>query len=168
MPQFEAVPVTDARAQSLLSEYFSSRELSFPAAQGRYRPRFPDPLQFVPPAGVFVLVTANGAAVGCGGIRRLDDSPAGVRFEVKHLWLQPQTRGKGWGRALLDELEQRAIAFGAAELVLDTNKSLAAAAALYRSAGYADVPAFNNNPNATNWYRKSLPTFTENITENVT
>jgi hypothetical protein len=29
------------------------------------------PAEFVPPGGVFLLATSDGAAVGCGGMRRL-------------------------------------------------------------------------------------------------
>ena len=60
------------------------------------------------------------------------------------------------GRALLAELEDRALAFGATEVVLDTNASLEAAGSLYRRAGYVDVEPYNDNPNATNWYAKRL------------
>ncbi len=144
--------VDEPAAHALLAEYFGSRELSFPTNQGAYRIVFPDPAAFVPPAGVFLVVEHDGADVGCGGIRQL--SP--TRYEVKHLWLQPHTRGLGLGRALLAELERRAAAFGATEVVLDTNASLEAAAGLYRSSGYVDIPPYNDNPNATNWYRKEL------------
>jgi GNAT superfamily N-acetyltransferase len=93
--------------------------------------------------------------VGCGGIRRieLDDAPT---FEVKHLWLQPHVRRLGYGRALLNELERRAVEFGGKQLVLDTNQVLEAAGELYRSAGFVDVPPYNDNANATNWYAKDL------------
>ena len=95
------------------------------------------------------------ADVGCGGIRRIEDGPDGaVRYEVKHLWLQPHTRGLGHGRALLAELERRALLLGAIELVLDTNASLEAAGGLYRSSGYVDVEPYNDNPNANVWLRK--------------
>ena len=159
---FSAVSVTDAGSIVLLTQYFSDRASSFPAAQGQYRTTFPDPAQFLTPSGVFLLVSeqngpAERAFVGCGGIRRLDDSPAGdVRFEIKHLWLQPQVRGRGWGQALLAELERRARDFGADEVVLDTNASLTAAGALYARSGYESCEPYNDNPNATNWYRKSL------------
>ena len=159
---FSEVSVTDAGSIVLLTQYFSDRESSFPSAQGRYRTTFPDPAQFLPPSGVFLLVSekkgpAERAFVGCGGIRRLEDSPAGrPRFEIKHLWLQPQVRGRGWGQALLAELERRARYFGADEVVLDTNASLTAAGALYARSGYESCPPYNDNPNATNWYRKSL------------
>ncbi|MFC5928920.1 N-acetyltransferase [Cryobacterium melibiosiphilum] len=158
-PVFTETPVTDAAAHSLLAAYFAERALTFPAQQGRYSPTFPALEQFVPPAGVFLLLgdPAAGGFVGCGGIRRLDDTPAGaVRFEIKHLWLHPSTRGRGWGRALLAELERRAHGFGATEVVLDTNASLTAAGALYASAGYAQIQPYNNNPNATTWYSKQL------------
>lgn len=159
MPEFTAVSVTDAGSIALLTQYFSDRASTFPAA-GAYRTTFPTPAQFVPPLGQFLLVSESPGSrtfVGCGGIRRIDDGPDGaVRFEAKHLWLQPQVRGQGWGRLLLAELEKRAKDFGAAELVLDTNASLEAAGRLYQRSGYEDVPAYNDNPNATNWYRKAL------------
>lgn len=166
MPQFTDVSATDARALALITEYFSDRELSFPSTQGTYRPNFPAPEQFLPPRGVFLLVSGDegengresgGSFVGCGGIRRIEDSRSGAtRYEVKHLWLQPNVRGRGWSRQLLGELERRATGFGAAEVVLDTHKSLTAAGALYQSSGYVDTPPYNENPNATNWYLKRL------------
>ncbi|WP_353828923.1 GNAT family N-acetyltransferase, partial [Agromyces sp. SYSU T0242] len=97
--------------------------------------------------------------VGCGGVRRIAPSPDGLeRYEVKHLWLAPAARGRGGGRMLLDELERRAVGFGAQELVLDTNASLAAAGRLYASRGYAAIEPYNENPNATNWYGKPVTT----------
>jgi GNAT superfamily N-acetyltransferase len=167
MPQFTPVSVTDAGALSLLTQYFSDRESSFPSAQGTYRTTFPSPDQFLPPRGVFLLVSGEDEAGatdaasisfhGCGGIRRIEDSPTGaVRYEIKHLFLRPEARGKGWGRALLDELELRARELGADEVVLDTNSSLEAAGMLYTRSGYEDVSPYNDNPNATNWYRKRL------------
>ena len=46
--------------------------------------------------------------MGCGGIRRIEDGAHGPRYEVKHLYLRPETRGRGWGRLLLDDLERQA------------------------------------------------------------
>jgi GNAT superfamily N-acetyltransferase len=62
----------------------------------------------------------------------------------------------GLGKALLAELERRAREFGATEVVLDTNAALVEAGGLYRSAGYAEVEPYNDNPNATHWFRKEL------------
>ena len=129
---------------------------AFPQGQA-YRPVFPAASVFTPPAGVFlVLVDDDAADAGCGGIRRVEEGPAGVRYEVKHLYLQPRTRGRGWGRILLDALEGRARAFGAAELVLDTHHTLEAAGALYARSGFTAIEPYNDNPNATRWYGKAL------------
>jgi GNAT superfamily N-acetyltransferase len=150
VPTFTPAPVTDPTAHDLLSEYFHSRELSF--VGGTYAVTFPAPEQFDPPAGVFVVVRDGDRAVGCGGIRRL----APHQYEVKHLFLRPETRGKGWEKQLLVDLERRASEFGATEIVLDTNATLTAAGGLYQSMGYESVAPYNDNPNATNWYRKAL------------
>ncbi|MEF2975808.1 GNAT family N-acetyltransferase [Subtercola sp. YIM 133946] len=150
--------VISADAVRLLTEYFESRALGFPADQGVYHVAFPPPEHFVSPRGVFVLVeTDDGRAIGCGGIRRIADGPAGeVRYEVKHVWVEPGFRGNGWAGILMADLEDRARRFGAHEIVLDTNASLTAAARLYARLGYRSIDAYNDNPNATNWYAKSL------------
>jgi ribosomal protein S18 acetylase RimI-like enzyme len=157
MLQFADAAVTDARAHALLTEYFEDRARSFPAEQGVYSINFPASARFTPPHGLFVLVLRNEDAVGCGGARQLDAKGAGaVRYEIKHLWIQPHARGSGAGRALLADLEARARALGATEVVLDTNSSLLAAGGLYRTSGYQEIAAYNDNPNATNWFRKAL------------
>lgn len=152
---------SDDAASTLLDQYFSAREHGFPPEQGRYRRSTPDPEQFTAPRGAFLLVEGENlsgepADVGCGGIRRIDDGPYGARFELKHLWVQPHARRLGLGRALVVELEWRARALGATELVLDTNDSLAEAGALYRALGLQPVEPFNDNPNATAWLGKRL------------
>lgn len=157
---FESVPVTDERAQLLLAEYFDYRATTFPIAAG-YVVNMPDPAKFTPPAGEFVIaLDEEDAAVGCGGIRRLADDVLGGEpravWEVKHLWVRDAGRGRGTGRALLTELERRAAARGADTVVLDTNTSLDAANRLYRTSGYVSIPPYNENGNATTWFRKDL------------
>lgn len=155
MLTFSPAAVDSEPAATLLGEYFTSRELGFTG--GRYRVFTPDPEMFTPPAGVFLVAEENDEPVGCGGVRRIADAPDGaVQFEVKHLWLRPSTRGKGFGRAMLGALEDQAVLLGATRLVLDTNASLEAAGGLYRSSGYTDIPPYNDNPNATNWYAKDV------------
>lgn len=152
----ELRPASPATAEShaILAEYFALRAEEFPG--GSYTTVFPRPEAFEPPAGVFLLAGPEGAPVGCGGIRRLDDGDAGIRYEVKHLFLKPETRGQGWGRAILGELERRAREWDAVELVLDTHHTLEAAGGLYARSGFARIDAYNDNQNATRWYRKML------------
>lgn len=162
MVSWRAVATTDDAARALLDEYFRERALTFPPQQGRYHTALPHPEDFVPPAGLFLIASVeSGAAdrelqdIGCGGIRALPASGDG-RFELKHLYLRPHARGHGYGRALLTELEARARSFGARELVLDTNVSQAAAAHLYAASGYRQIAPYNQNPNATTWFAKTL------------
>ncbi|WP_396668557.1 GNAT family N-acetyltransferase [Microbacterium sp. R86528] len=144
-------------ALSLLEEYFRSRELGFANQNVVYSIAFPAVDAFTAPAGVFVIARdESGRAVGCGGIRRVPSGQNGTRYELKHLYLRPETRGRGWGRNLLSALESHAQALGASELVLDTHHSLTAAGALYANAGYMLTDPYNDNPNATRWYVKSL------------
>ena len=157
MVTWREVPADSPAAVAMLSDYFGSRRETFPSGKGSYATKFPARSDFEPPAGVFLVVEGENLAgepadVGCGGIRRL----ASFRYEVKHLWLNPSTRGRGYGHLLLEELERRALEFGATELVLDTNDSLLAAGALYKSHGYLEIEPYNDNPNATTWYRKVL------------
>ena len=45
---------------------------------------------------------------------------------------------------------------GTRTLRLETNKSLAEAIRLYRSAGYVEVAAFNDEPYAHHWFEKQI------------
>lgn len=162
MPSFVSVAATDPRAVACLERYFAERAETFPGGTAGYRTVWPGAGRFTPPAGEFLVLVDDGTGepVGCGGVRSLNtdglDTDGIRRYEVKHLWVSATARGRGLGRALLAELERRAEALGATELVLDTNASLAAAGGLYRANGYAEIPPYNENPNATNWYRKPL------------
>jgi len=161
MVSFREAPADGDAARTQLNEYFAFREAAF-GRPGGYRRSYPSPSDFQPPAGVFLIAEGANLAgepddVGCGGVRRIPaDDPGVRRFEIKHLWIRPHMRGRGLGRMLLSELENRAEALGATEIVLDTNAALDAAGSLYASSGYQSIEPYNDNPNATNWYRKSV------------
>jgi len=149
---FRESSVDEPAALALIAEYFLMRAETYPETLGDYHPTYPHAANFTPPAGVFLVVVEDGEDVGCGGIKSL--SP--TRYEIKHLWIQPRMQGRGLGRKLLEELERRALDFGATEVVLDTNESLVTAGNLYRTSGYLVIPPYNDNPNATHWFRKEL------------
>ena len=124
------------------------KKLGFDPATARPTP--PDGMR--PPAGLFVLATLRGAPVGCGALLfRRDDPP-----EIKRMWVDRSARGLGVGRRLLGDLEQRAAAAGCTAVRLDTNRTLGEAIAMYRSSGYVEVPAFNDEPYAHHWFEKRL------------
>jgi DNA-binding MarR family transcriptional regulator/GNAT superfamily N-acetyltransferase len=111
------------------------------------------PEELVPPAGLFLVARLHGEPVGCGGLKLHGRQPA----EVKRMWVSPSVRGLGVGRRLLAALEDQARARAVRVLHLETSRHLTAAIALYRSAGYVEVPAFNDQPGADHWFEKHLP-----------
>jgi ribosomal protein S18 acetylase RimI-like enzyme len=155
---FRESSVDEPAAHALIAEYFGMRAETFPS--GDYSPVFPRAANFTPPVGSFVVVVEDGEDVGCGGVKGVSvpgPVEGRIRYEIKHLWIQPRMQGRGLGRKLLEELERRAFEFGATEVVLDTNESLVAAGNLYRTNGYEEIAPYNENPNATTWFLKKLP-----------
>src|SRR5581483_4688235 len=105
------------------------------------------------PRGALLVARLQDRPVGCGGVMGLR---TGGSAEITRLWIAPDARGLGLGRRLLQELELRAAAAGAPSVRLDTNRALTEAIALYRSCGYRQVPAFNDEPYAHHWFEKEL------------
>jgi GNAT superfamily N-acetyltransferase len=135
----------------LLDAYMAEIRTAFGYQDERAAPTAPE--EFVPPHGVFLVVRdEGGVARGCGAVRMLDPSTA----EIKRMWLHPALRGRGAGHDLLRALEAEAVKLGAQRGVLDTNSTLTAALGLYRSAGWSEVPPYNDNAEATHWFAKVL------------
>lgn len=105
-----------------------------------------------PPNGLLLVAHVHAEPVGCGALKFHDGEPA----ELKRMWVAPAARGLGLGRRLLAELERRARDEGADAVRLETNKNLTEAIGLYRSSGYHEVTAFNEEPYAHHWFEKSL------------
>lgn len=107
---------------------------------------------FVPPSGFFLIARLRGEPIGCGGVALRAGGPA----EIRRMWVSASFRGLGVGRRLLGELEERAVERGATSVRLETNRSLTEAIELYRSSGYREVPAFNDERFADHWFEKAL------------
>lgn len=93
-------------------------------------------------------------AVGCVVLRRLDTMPSAG--ECKRLYVRPEARGLGIADALLDAQETYARRKGLRWIYLDTYGDLKAAVALYRKRGYRPCGRYNDNPQATMFFRKDL------------
>lgn len=110
------------------------------------------PHEVRPPAGKFFVAFLHGEPIGCGAVKHHADAPA----ELKRMWIAPEARGLGLGRRLLERLEACARDAGATVAHIETSAVLTEALALYRSAGWVEVPAFNEEPFADHWLEKVL------------
>lgn len=144
--------VDSPEAQYALRQYIDELNRRFASGFDTTRAAPPEPGDFMPPAGVFLLVRAGGEVVGCGAVRS-----AGVDVaEIRRMWISPAMRGRGVGRALLAELESQSRRLGCRRVRLDTADELQEAKSLYSSAGYAEIPAYNDNAYAKHWFEKEL------------
>jgi len=92
-----------------------------------------------PGAGTFVIARADGVAIGCGALRRRDEETV----EVKRMFVEPEVRGRGVARQILEHLETAARAMGARRLVLETGIYQDEAIGLYRSVGFSPIDCFD-------------------------
>jgi GNAT superfamily N-acetyltransferase len=111
-----------------------------------------EPHEMRPPHGLFYVAYLRQEPIGCGGVKHHPGEPS----EIKRMWVAVEARGLGLGRRLLHELEQEAERSGATRATIETGDVLTEAIALYRSAGYREVPAFNAEPFADHWFEKRL------------
>ena len=139
-------------ARKCLEDYFAELDRRFDTGFDPARTRPTEFEEMRPPRGVFAVARMDGVAVGCGALRFHPDGSA----EVKRMWVAPGARGHGIGWRLLTALEQMAVERGSTRVRLDTNRTLREAIAMYRSAGYVEVKAFNDEPYAHHWFEKVL------------
>lgn len=110
------------------------------------------PDELSPPHGAFIVVWEDGRPVAGGGLKRLEDGVG----EIKRMFVVPEARSRGHARRLLEGLEAAARKLGFRVARLDSGPDQLHAVALYRSAGYRDVPDYNGNPYASYWGEKRL------------
>lgn len=91
------------------------------------------------PGEASFLASVSETAAGCVAVRRQDAQTA----VLMRLYVRPEARGLGAGRALAEAAVEFARAGGYGRIALDTDKDqLPAAYALYRSMGFRECAAF--------------------------
>jgi DNA-binding MarR family transcriptional regulator/GNAT superfamily N-acetyltransferase len=148
--EVESPATPDARW--CIQQYFDELNTRFDAGFDPSRSISATARELVPPAGLLVIARLRGQAIGCGALKFHRRAPT----ELKRMWVSPDARGLGIGRRLLTDLERRARKAGATAVRLETNRSLKEAIQLYRSSGYREVKAFNDEPYAHHWFEKRL------------
>ncbi len=100
------------------------------------------------------LAYVGGVPAGCVVLRPLKHLPASG--ECKRLYVRTQFRRQGIAEALLDALEGYAATALLSAIYLDSRDDMQSAIALYRRRGYVSCEPYNDNPEATVFFRKVL------------
>lgn len=94
------------------------------------------PGRFGPPGGGLVLARLDGRPAGC--VAHFDRG--GGVMEIKRMFVVTDARGHGIGGRMLDRLLSTARAQGHRRGLLWTHKTMLAAQAIYKRAGFHEVP----------------------------
>jgi ribosomal protein S18 acetylase RimI-like enzyme len=124
-------------ARSLFREYADALGVDL-AFQG-----FDEELAALPAGYDAVLVArVDGEPAGCVGVRPFDRATC----EMKRLYVRPDARGAGLGRALALRAIEHARSLGYERMRLDTLPTMAAARSLYRELGFVEIEPYRHNP----------------------
>ena len=112
------------------------------------------PGKYAPPLGQLLIARDRaGRAIGCVALRPMSDT----RFcEMKRLFVAPEGRGLGLGRALAEAILAEGARLGYAELRLDTLPSMQDAIGLYRKLGFVSIEPYYAAPAGTIFLARPL------------
>ncbi len=150
--RFDVVDPRSDEAIAAMTHYFDELARRFPDGFDPGDTLVADAHQLEAPEGVFVVARDGERVVGCGGVQTIGEGVG----EIKRMWVAPEVRGRGLGRRLLAELEDRTRELGHRVVRLDTNSNLPEAVAMYRQSGYFEIERYNDNPYPDHFFEKLL------------
>ena len=86
-----------------------------------------------------IVAYYNGKPTACGAMKPYNNTTV----EIKRMYTDPDSRGKGLGKSILTELEQWAKELGFKNLMLETGTSFEAANNLYKKYGFTQIPNYD-------------------------
>jgi putative acetyltransferase len=135
-------PTQLAEARELFLEY--SQSLGFSLCFQNFEKELAGlPGDYAPPEGRLLLAAYQGQLAGCVALHKLEAEIC----EMKRLYLRPQFRGKGLGRAMTNRIIAEARQIGYRRMRLDTVEPVMPdAVAMYRKIGFKEVEPYCSNP----------------------
>lgn len=101
------------------------------------------PGKYAPPSGSVLLArSTRGEPLGCVAVRPLSSGCC----EMKRLYVRPEGRGRGLGKALVSAIVKEAERIGYKTMKLDTLSTMTEAIRLYRQQGFVDAQAYYDTP----------------------
>ena len=100
------------------------------------------PGEYSPAEGCLLLAKDGRQIIGCVALRKIDRKTC----EMKRLYVRPDFRGKGIGRALSQKIIDEARRIGYTKMRLDTIPTMKQANALYTSFGFKKIKPYRYNP----------------------
>jgi GNAT superfamily N-acetyltransferase len=90
------------------------------------------------PHGVYYLLELEHEIIGMGALHQIRENAG----EIKRMYIRPAYRGKGYGKALLQQLLQKTKEFGYRSVYLDSGRFMTTAHKLYRSFGFFECNGY--------------------------
>lgn len=102
----------------------------------------------------FFLLRADGIPASCGGVKLVGKEYG----EIKRMYVRPQFRGAGFGKLMLAQLEDHALANDVSLLRLETGIHQREAIGLYERLGFYRIPPFGpyTDDPLSRYYEKRL------------
>lgn len=96
---------------------------------------------FLPPQGLLLLAYEDNTIAGCACVRMIGNRIA----ELKRMYVRPEFRRKGIGKALVQESIKRVRDLKCNEMRLDSAGFMSDAHRVYRSAGFSDTMPYEES-----------------------
>ncbi len=143
-PSIQIGPATEADVpalRQLLQDYAAwvEHDLSFQDFQNELR-NFPG--EYTPPRGALLAALVSGRVSAMIALRGIDETTC----EMKRLYVSPDARGLGLGRALVLQILDQARAIGYRVIRLDTLPQMGDAQSLYAKLGFRDIDPYYATP----------------------
>jgi ribosomal protein S18 acetylase RimI-like enzyme len=135
-------PTQIAHARELFLEYAQSLGFSL-CFQDFDKELAGLPGDYAAPEGRLLLADCDGQLAACVALHKLEPGTC----EMKRLYLRPQFRGRGRGRALAERIIAEARQIGYQRMRLDTVEPVMKdAVAMYRKLGFNEIAPYRSNP----------------------